>query len=169
MPGRSRTASVAALLLLLAAAWLLWSGIYKPLLLWLGVFSCLLSAYIAHRVGFFERSSGLNLIPRLPRFSVWLLVEIVKSTLEVVRLVLDPKLPISPTVVTIEAEPDDEVGQVILANSITLTPGTVTLDVFDNRLLVHCVTREGARTHCFCASFGALDARVGAQGAPTGT
>lgn len=145
MPGRSRFASALALLLLLAAAWLLWSGIYKPLLLWLGVFSCMLSAYIAYRVGFFERSTGLHLIPRLPRFSLWLLVEIVKSSLEVVRLVLDPRLPISPTVVMIEAKPEDEVGQVILANSITLTPGTVTLDVFDNRLLVHCVTREGAQ------------------------
>lgn len=144
MPGRARTAGVLALLLLLVAAWLLWSGIYKPLLLWLGAFSCLLSAYIAHRVGFFERSTGLHLIPRLPRFSLWLLVEIVKSSLEVVRLVLDPKLPISPTVITIKAKPEDDVGQVILANSITLTPGTVTLDVFDNRLLVHCVTREGA-------------------------
>jgi multicomponent Na+:H+ antiporter subunit E len=36
------------------------------------------------------------------------------------------------------------VGQVILANSITLTPGTVTLDVFEDRLCVHCLTREGA-------------------------
>lgn len=134
-----------ALALLLVAAWLLWSGIYKPLLLWLGAFSCLLSLYIAHRVGFFEQSSGLHLLPRLPRFSMWLLVEIVKSSLEVFRLVLDPKLPISPTVVEIEAEPEGEVGQVLLANSITLTPGTVTLDVFDNRLLVHCITREGAQ------------------------
>ena len=145
MPGRSRYASFAALALLLIAAWLLWSGIYKPLLLWLGAFSCVLSLYIAHRVGFFKQSTGIHLLPRLPRFSLWLLVEIVKSSLEVVRLVLDPKLPISPTVVTIKAKPEDEVGQVILANSITLTPGTVTLDVFDDRLLVHCVTREGAQ------------------------
>ena len=145
MSGRSRIAGALALLLLLVAAWLLWSGIYKPLLLWLGAFSCLLSVYIAHRVGFFERSTGLHLIPRLPRFSLWVLVEIVKSSLEVVRLVLDPKLPISPTVVAIKARPGDEVGQVILANTITLTPGTVTVDVFDNRLLVHCITREGAQ------------------------
>ena len=145
MSGRSRYASVAALTLLLVAAWLLWSGIYKPLLLWLGAFSCVLSVYIAHRVGFFRQSTGLHLLPRLPRFSAWLFVEIVKSSLEVVRLVLDPKLPISPTVVEIEAEPEDDVGQVILANSITLTPGTVTLDVFDNRVLVHCVTRVGAQ------------------------
>ena len=134
-----------ALFLLLVAAWLLWSGIYKPLLLWLGAFSCVLSVFIAHRVGFFEKSSGLHVIPRLPRFSLWLLVEIVKSSLEVVRLVLNPRLPISPTVVYLDAEPEGPVGQAILGNAITLTPGTVTLDVFDNRLCVHCITKEGAQ------------------------
>lgn len=145
MSERSKTATALALFLLLAAAWLLWSGIYKPLLLWLGGFSCILSVYIAHRVGFFERVSGLHVIPRLPRIALWLLVEIAKSSLEVVRIVLDPKLPISPTVVYLDAKPEGPVGQVILANSITLTPGTVTLDVFDDRLCVHCLTREGAK------------------------
>ena len=144
MSGRSAIASALALTLLLVAAWLLWSGIYKPLLLWLGAFSCVLSAYIAHRVGFFERTSGLHVIPRLPRFSLWLLVEIFKSSMEVVRIVLNPRLPISPTVVYLDAEPKGPVGQVILANTITLTPGTVTLDVFNNRVVVHCLTREGA-------------------------
>lgn len=144
MTARSATASVVGLLLLLVAAWLLWSGIYKPLLLWLGAFSCVLSLYIAHRVGFFDRPSGFHVVPKLPRFSLWLLVEIVKSSLEVLRIVLNPKLPISPTVVYMDAEPEGPIGQVILANSITLTPGTVTLDVFDDRLCVHCLTREGA-------------------------
>ena len=144
MSGRSATASALALFLLLVAAWLLWSGIYKPLLLWLGAFSCVLSVYIAHRVGFFERSSGLHVIPKLPRFSLWMLVEIFKSSMEVVRIVLNPKLPISPTVVYLDAEPKGPVGQVILSNSITLTPGTVTLDVFNDRIVVHCQTREGA-------------------------
>lgn len=144
MSGRSAIASALALSLLLVAAWLLWSGIYKPLLLWLGAFSCALSVYIAHRVGFFERTSGLHVIPKLPRFSLWLLVEIFKSSMEVVRIVLNPRLPISPTVVYVDAEPKGPVGQVILANAITLTPGTVTLDVFKNRLVVHCLTREGA-------------------------
>ena len=144
MSERSRTARVLALVVLLVAAWLLWSGIYKPLLLWLGAFSCVLSITIAHRVGFFERTSGLHVIPKLPGLSLWLLAEIARSSFEVVRIVLNPKLPISPTVVYIDAEPEGPVGQVILSNAITLTPGTVTLDVFDNRLCVHCLTREGA-------------------------
>jgi multicomponent Na+:H+ antiporter subunit E len=131
--------------LLLVAAWLLWSGIYKPLLLWLGALSCALSLYVAHRVGFFERATGFHVIPRLPRFSVWLFVEIFKSSIDVVRIVLNPKLPISPTVVYIDAEPKGPIGQVILSNSVTLTPGTVTLDVFNDRLCIHCLTRDGAR------------------------
>jgi multicomponent Na+:H+ antiporter subunit E len=145
MSGTTRIAGVFALLLLLVAAWLLWSGIYKPLLLWLGGFSCALSVFIAHRVGFFNQASGFHVIPKLPRFSFWLLVEIVKSSLEVVRIVIDPRLPISPTVVNLDAKPEGPIGQVILSNSITLTPGTVTLDVFNDRLSVHCLTREGAR------------------------
>jgi len=144
MSGRSRIVSGLALFLLLVAAWLLWSGLYKPLLLWLGAFSCALTVYIAHRVGFFARTSGLHVIPKLPGMSLWLFTEIVRSSLEVVRIVLSPKLPISPTVVYLDAEPEGPVGQVILSNAITLTPGTVTLDVFDDRLCVHCLTREGA-------------------------
>ncbi len=158
MSGRSKFAGAAALILLLVAAWLLWSGIYKPLLLWLGAFSCLLSAWIAYRVGFFERTSGLHVIPKLPGLSLWLLKEITMSSLEVMRIVLNPKLPISPTVVYIDAEPEGPVGQVILANSITLTPGTVTLDVFNNRLCVHCLTREGAEA----IASGAANRRIAA-------
>ena len=145
MTGSSnRFGSVVALLLILVAAWLLWSGLYKPVLLMLGTFSCLLSVYIAHRLGFFRVSSGLHVIPRLPRYWAWLIREIVKSSIDVARIVLDPKLPISPTVVEFEAAPKGPIGQAILGNAITLSPGTVTLDVYDGRLRVHCLTREGA-------------------------
>ena len=83
-------------------------------------------------------------MPRLPGYWLWLLVEIVKSSIEVARLILKPSLPISPTVVELDAATDSEVGQVIFANSITLSPGTVTLDVDEGRTVVHCLTQEGA-------------------------
>jgi len=133
-----------ALLLLLITAWLLWSGIYTPLLLGLGALSCALSLYLAHRIGFFDEVFSLQVIPRLPRYWAWLLPEIVKSSLDVARIILHRQLPISPTVVEFEAAPPGPVGQAILGNSITLTPGTVTLDVHNGRLRVHCLTREGA-------------------------
>jgi multicomponent Na+:H+ antiporter subunit E len=134
-----------SLLLVLIVAWLLWSGIYKPLLLGLGVFSCVLTVYLAHRVGFFRQASGLHVIPRLAGYWVWLLIEIFKSSFDVAKIVLNPKLPISPTLIEMDAQPKGPIGQAILGNSITLSPGTVTLDVHEGRLLVHCLTREGAQ------------------------
>ncbi len=136
--------SALLLTLLLVAAWLLWSGIYKPLLLWLGVISCLLSVYLAYRVGFFDRPTGLHVLPRLPRYWLWLLGEIARSSVEVCRIVLSPRLPIAPRVVELTAEPKGPVGQVILSNAITLAPGTVTLDLHDGKLLVHCLTQGSA-------------------------
>lgn len=132
------------LLVVLIAAWLLWSGIYKPILLGLGVFSCFLSLYLAHRIGFFREASGLHTIVRLPAYWAWLLVEIVKSSIDVARIVLNPKLPISPTVIDMVAAPQGPIGQAILGNAITLSPGTVTIDVYNDSLQVHCLTRRGA-------------------------
>jgi multicomponent Na+:H+ antiporter subunit E len=136
---------ILGLLIVLIVAWLLWSGIYKPILLGLGAFSCVLSVYVAHRVGFFQQVSGLHITPRLPQYWATLMIEIVKSSVDVARIVLNPKLPISPTVIEIDAAPAGPIGQAILGNAITLSPGTVTLDVFDGRLLVHCLTLEGAQ------------------------
>jgi multicomponent Na+:H+ antiporter subunit E len=126
-------------------AWLLWSGIYKPLVIGLGVFSCVLTVYVASRVGFFRGYIRLVGIFRLPAYWSWLIVEIAKSSFDVARIVLSPRMPISPTVVEIDGRGLGDVGQAILGNAITLSPGTVTLDVYEGRLTVHSLTREGAR------------------------
>ena len=133
------------LLIILAVAWLLWSGFYKPILLGLGIFSCLLCVYIANRIGYFREVTGLHILPRLPAYWAWLMIEIVKSSFAVAKIVLSPKMPISPTVVEINAAPKGPIGQAILGNAITLSPGTVTLDVHDGQLQVHCLTKQGAQ------------------------
>jgi multicomponent Na+:H+ antiporter subunit E len=144
--GEVRLSGVLLLLLILAISWLLWSGLYKPMVLGLGAASCLLSAYMAHRMGFFRHQAVIiSLLPRLPAYWWWLLREILASSLDVARLILQPSLPIGPTVVTLQAKPETPVGQAILGNSITLSPGTVTLDVHEGELLVHCLTSESAR------------------------
>ncbi|HSN71349.1 MAG TPA: Na+/H+ antiporter subunit E [Steroidobacteraceae bacterium] len=146
-----------ATFLVLAAVWVLWSGLLTPLLLALGTVSCLLVLYLAHRMGFFDRDVyPLHLAPRLPGYWGWLLKEITRSNLSVARIVLDPKLPISPTVVEFEAKTRDPVGLAILGNSITLTPGSLTLDVHQGCLRVHCVTRESAED----VLSGEMDRRV---------
>ena len=133
------------LLLPLVAAWLLWSGIYKPLLLALGIFSCLLTIYVKHRMEYFETEVfALRVGRRLLGYWLWLAKEVVKSSLDVARIVLSPSLPISPQVVTVKASCEHPVDQAILANSITLTPGTLALDVYKGEITVHALTAEGA-------------------------
>jgi multicomponent Na+:H+ antiporter subunit E len=74
-----------------------------------------------------------------------LIKEIFKSNFHVAKIVLSPKLNISPSVVTIDTKLKSDFNKTILANSITLTPGTLTLDVFQDRLLVHCLDVEAAK------------------------
>lgn len=132
-------------LLVLLATWLLWSGMLYPRMLALGALSCVLVLYLAARMGFFDRHLYLlHLLERLPRYWAWLAKELVKANFAVARIVLHPRLPISPTVIELDSIAPGAAGQALLANSITLTPGTVTLDVDAGRLKVHCLTREGA-------------------------
>ena len=140
----NRTATVLAWLAIIAITWLLLSGLYKPIVLTLGALSCVLTVYVVHRTGFFDDSTSLHVLPRMPGYWFRLCIDIVKSSLAVTRVILDPKLPISPTVVEFDAAPKGPVGQVILGNSITLSPGTVTVDMYEGRLSVHCLTQEGA-------------------------
>ena len=133
------------LLVPLVAAWLLWSGIYKPLLLGLGIFSCVLTIYIKYRMEYFQTEVfALGFGRRLISYWLWLAIEVVKSSLDVARIVLSPSLPISPQVVRIKASCEHPVDQAILANSITLTPGTLALDVYNGEITVHALTRAGA-------------------------
>jgi multicomponent Na+:H+ antiporter subunit E len=130
--------------LLLGTTWVLWSGVYRPLPLGLGLLSCLLALYLAQRMGFFARGTfTLHLLPRLPRFWAWLLVEIVKANLHVAAAVLRPRGRINPVTVDLRTG-SGPVGQTLLANSITLTPGTITLDVDEHGLRVHCLTSAAA-------------------------
>lgn len=142
--GASRALHLGSLFLTLVVSWVLWSGIYKPLLLWLGLASCLLSVWLAQRMGFFLHPMPLRALLRLPLHWWWLLREVTKSSFEVARVILSPSLPISPTVVELTTTEPTDSGKVILGNSITLSPGTATIDVHKDRLLVHCLTRDSA-------------------------
>jgi multicomponent Na+:H+ antiporter subunit E len=73
----------------------------------------------------------------------WLLKEIVKSAWDVSRRILDPRLPISPVLVRFKPSQSNELGLVIHANSITLTPGTISVLVEREEFLVHALSREG--------------------------
>jgi len=144
--GARRLRAYLMLTALLITAWVLWSGMFKPLLLGLGAFSCVLAGYIGVRMGYFDsRVFALRFNLKLLGFWAWLLQEIVKSSLEVARIVLARDLRLSTQVVELDAGRLSPVDQAVLGNSITLTPGTLTLDASDGRLLVHALTAEGAQ------------------------
>lgn len=154
---RPVTRHMLILLLTLAAAWLLWSGIYKPLIVGLGAFSCGAVFFVVHRMGYFDKKLyALRFSVDLLKYWLWLGKEVVKSSIDVARIVIDPKLPVSPTVFTLEATAQHPVDQVILGNSITLTPGTLTLDLHEGVLQVHSLTASGARD----LMSGEMDRRV---------
>lgn len=127
----------------LIAAWLLWSGLFKPLLLGLGAVSVLITLYILQRMGYFANETfAFRYSPSLVGFWAWLGKEIVISSLIVSRIVLQRRITVEPQLVELDAKDLDALDQALLGNSITLTPGTLTLDVHKNRILVHAITDE---------------------------
>jgi multicomponent Na+:H+ antiporter subunit E len=147
------------LAVLLMISWVLWSGYLKPLLLGLGIFSSVLVVYLTHRMQLHDMHflEGRFLL-RLVGYWGWLAREILRSSLEVTRAVLSPKLPISPTVAEFDSSCELVSDQAILGNSITLTPGTLTLQIEDGRFVVHALTESGARD----IVGGEMDRRVAA-------
>lgn len=142
----------------LIALWLLLSGYFVALILGFGIVSCVLVAALAARmdaVDGVDYHGELRVMATI-RYLGWLLVEIVKSNLDVARRVLSPSLPISPTVFYVPASQATDLGKVIFANSITLTPGTVSIDIGDDEIEVHALSREGAEA----LADGEMDRRV---------
>jgi len=81
---------------------------------------------------------------RLFTFGIWLGKEVVVASMQVTKVILQPKLDLHPQIIEIDMSGTDEFDQALLGNSITLTPGTLTLDVHKDRLLVHALTAEAA-------------------------
>ena len=134
------------LITFLAVLWLLLSGHYTPLLLALGAASCLLVWYISDRMDLVDHEEHpLHLRPvKLVLYWIWLCGQVVISNVDVARRIIDPKLPIHPRLMKVRTSQRTELGQVIYANSITLTPGTVSLRVEGDEIVVHALTREAA-------------------------
>ena len=77
-------------------------------------------------------------------YAIWLIKEIVLANIDVARRVLDPRLPIRPRLIRVKASQTGDLGRVIYANSITLTPGTVSVDMQGDEITVHALTADAA-------------------------
>ena len=132
--------------LLLAVIWLLLSGHYTLLLISFGVLSVALVVLLALRMDVVDHEGHpLHLNSQaLVIYWCWLLKEIFVSNIYVCRLILSPAMPISPTVIALRSSQSSDLARVIFANSITLTPGTVTIDIDGDITEVHAITEETA-------------------------
>lgn len=125
--------------------WLLLSGLFKTQLLILGVLSVVLVVYLANRMRVLQHR-GQPIYFRflhILEYWGWLLYQIMLSNIDVTKRVWSPELNIKPTLRRVTATPDTELGRVIYANSITLTPGTTAINFTpDDDILVHALHED---------------------------
>ena len=133
------------LLFILSGTWLLLSGHTNSLLLSLGLLSVAAVVACASRLEVLDDESvPVHLLPGLIRYVPWLIGQVIRSNLDVARRIVSPELPIHPSVIKVDATHHTEVGRVTYANSITLTPGTISLDVSAETIEVHALTEDAA-------------------------
>lgn len=145
------------LLIALTAFWFALSGLTSPYFLVLAVVAVLLALWLSARLSIIGRdASPYHRVLRMLPYAAWLVGQIVKSNIVVIARVLGPRHAIDPAMVTVKTKARTELGKALFANSITLTPGTVTVDIDGDQLKVHALVRENASP----ASFEAMDRRA---------
>lgn len=148
---------IASLVLVLLAFWLALSGHYTAFLISFGILTALLAAWIAVRMDVADSEGHpAHLLYGAVTYFPWLIWEVVKAAWSVTKVILNPALPISPTMTRVKATQKTSVGLATYANSITLTPGTITTGVSGNVLTVHAIVGDGATD----LEGGGMDARV---------
>ena len=141
----------------LTGLWFLLSGYFIPLILALGAGSIIGVVWIANRLDVVDHESHpIHIVPRGTGYYLWLLWEIVKANVDVAKAIIYGGNRLKPQVFKVKATQRSDVGRVTYANSITLTPGTVTIFCDGEDLTIHSLTpgaREGLET-------GDMDRRV---------
>lgn len=158
------------LILLLFAFWVVLSGKMEPRYLAIGFLTAVAVTVITRPFSVLPGagSNGAGAVSvwdlpwlRLLAFLPWLFWQLVKSSVSMAWLILHPKMPIDPQVIRFEKHFPHPVGYLVLANSITLTPGTLTVDVQDGRFTVHCVQTATAECLAPAGCEGEMPRRVG--------
>jgi multicomponent Na+:H+ antiporter subunit E len=161
----SRAVSASALFGGLLVFWLVLSGQWDPLFIGMGVVAAAVVTYLTHGlVAAGMRGGGvpLRMVPlcllRYVRYLLWLLGRMVVASVQIAWFVLHPRLPADPTVVRIPTTLKSRPARAIVANSITLIPGTLTIDLRDDEYVVHAFVPRSADD----LISGVLQSRVGA-------
>ncbi|MBA4208476.1 MAG: hypothetical protein C0454_03000 [Parvibaculum sp.] len=147
---REKMTKALGLLVALFALWLALSGYFKPFLLIVGFLSCLFTVLLARRMNLLDDEAvPLQLRLTLPLYWSWLGGEIFKSALAVSKIILSPRIVLDQQLIAVESPLKTDMGHVIFANSITLTPGTATVEAAPGKFLVHALTNEAASAEAF--------------------
>ena len=126
---------------LLAGTWWLLSGYQLFLIVALGVMSIALVIWITYRMDAVDRETHpIHLATSSIKYFPWLILEVIKANIEVAFTIIFRPKNIDPRLLVVKASQKSEIGRVVYANSITLTPGTVTLGVEDDNLTIHALT-----------------------------
>lgn len=143
---RTRFQNFMGTLLILFAFWVLLSGRFDLFHLTLGALCCTLVAYLFHDLLFANvRVGDMRVVAvRFIRYLPWLIRQIVTANFHVAALALSPKMPIKPQVISYKTKLETDISCVTLANSITLTPGTITMDIKDGVYYVHALSKKVA-------------------------
>jgi multicomponent Na+:H+ antiporter subunit E len=142
---RNKIIHTAVQAITLAILWLLLSGHYTPLILSLGLLSIITVLIISFRmnlIAYDQPVVPMQILKFIP-YLFWLVYEILKSNIDVCKRILNPKLPISPQLVNVKSTQHSDLGKVSYANSITLTPGTISIDIKGSDIEVHVLSKGG--------------------------
>lgn len=129
------------LVIVLTTMWLLLSGYwFKPILLIFGALGVATSVFMTFRMGLLDREAAPfgRMVPFL-QYWAWLGGEIFKANVQVLRIVMTPDIDIRPTLTRVAVGVESDLARVTYGNSITLTPGTVTVEVEETGFLVHAL------------------------------
>jgi len=142
--------SALVLLVVLVAYWLMLSGyLHKPVLLIMGVISILVVLGLSLRMKILDRETAPYMNVKVLGYFVWLFKEITKSNLVVIKAVLSPNMEISPKITKVPMKQSTDLGRVTFANSITLTPGTIAVEMCEDKIIVHALLAKMATASGF--------------------
>ena len=126
------------------AFWIFLSGEFTFVLILSGIISSLFVSYLCHDILIGKTNIKVSImrIIRFIKYLPWLLWQIMLANLDLVYRVLHPEMPIDPAIIRFKNNYKTEIGMVILGNSITLTPGTVTIEVNKDEFIVHAIAKK---------------------------
>ncbi|MDO8871368.1 MAG: Na+/H+ antiporter subunit E [Methanoregula sp.] len=131
---------------ILFAFWILLSGYLDAFHLIAGAVCSAIVTFLSYDLMITKhKRGGVFKLLRFTFYCGWLFIEILRAAFDVAYRVLHPHMPIDPQIVTFETPLSDDITRTVLANSITLTPGTITIDVDGGTYTVHALTSAAAR------------------------